>query len=99
MIRIVLLALSCIALLSACVSVSTSGAAVRVTSNPEAVKGCRFMKNVNATSGWGGAGGTGLAESNTEKTLQNRTAELGGDVLFLVAAGIHSSGEAYSCAQ
>jgi hypothetical protein len=86
------------ALLSGCVSVSEEGQKVRVTSNPDIVKGCEFLGNVSATSGWGGAAGTGLAGSNTEKSLQNKTAQLHGNVLFVVASGIHASGEAYRCA-
>lgn len=80
-----------------CVTVSPEAESVRVTSNPDVVRGCRFLGNVDATSGWGGSAGTGLAQSNTEKALRNKTAKLGGNVLFLVASGIHSSGEAYAC--
>lgn len=80
-----------------CVSTTAAGSRVRVTSNPDVVKGCEFLGNVKATSGWGGSAGTGLAGSNTEKTLQNKTAELGGNVVFVVASGIHASGEAYRC--
>lgn len=87
----------CAALLSACVSTTPQGARVRVTSNPDVVKPCKFLGNVRATSGWGGSAGTGLAGSNTEKTLQNKTASLGGNVVFVVASGIHASGEAYRC--
>lgn len=85
--------------LSACVSTTPQGAKVRVTSNADVVRACQFLGNVKATSSFGGSGGTGIAGSNTEKTLQNKTAALGGDVLFVVASGIHASGEAYRCAQ
>ena len=83
--------------LSSCVSLSEKGTHVRVTGNPDAVKGCEFLGNVKATWGWGGGAGTGLAGSNTEKTLQNKAADLGGNVLFVVSSGIHASGEAYRC--
>jgi hypothetical protein len=82
---------------ASCVSTTPAGEKVRVTSNPDVVKGCRFLGNVKATSGWGGSAGTGLAGSNTEKTLQNKTADLGGNVVFIVSSGIHASGEAYRC--
>jgi hypothetical protein len=82
---------------ASCVSTTPAGEKVRVTSNPDVVKGCKFLSNVRATSGWGGSGGTGLAGSNTEKTLQNKTASLGGNVVFVVSSGIHASGEAYRC--
>lgn len=94
--RIVSVALA-VTSLGSCVSLSEKGNQVRVTSNPDAVKGCEFLGNVKATSGWGGSAGTGLAGSNTEKTLQNKAAEMGGNVLFVVSSGIHASGEAYRC--
>jgi hypothetical protein len=80
-----------------CVSTTPEGANVRVTGNPDVVKGCQFLGNVKATSGWGGPAGTGLGSSNTEKTLQNKTAKLGGNVVYVVASGVHASGEAYKC--
>jgi Domain of unknown function (DUF4156) len=91
------LILVCAALLSACVSTTPQGQKVRVTNNPDVVKPCQFLGNVKATSSFHSAA-EGLAESNTEKTLQNKTASLGGNVLFVVASGIHASGEAYRCA-
>jgi hypothetical protein len=83
--------------LAACVSLTPAGEKVRVTSNPDVVKGCTFLGNVKATSGFSGPGETGLGTSNTEKTLQNKTAALGGNVLFLTAPGVHATGEAYAC--
>jgi hypothetical protein len=85
-----------LALLPSCVALTSEGEKVRVTTNPDVVRGCRFIQTVSATSGWGGsASGTGTA--NTEATLRNRTAKLGGNTLFLAQAGVHSSGEAYDC--
>jgi hypothetical protein len=86
-----------ISLLTGCARLSYEGAEVRITSNPDIVKGCTFLGNVKSTSGWGGSAGTGLALSNNEKTLQNDTAYLGGNVVFIVGSGIHSTGEAYRC--
>lgn len=91
------LGLLLLVVLLGCVSTTPGGERVRVTSNPDVVKGCKFLGNVKATSGWGGSAGTGLASSNTEKTLQNKTAALGGNVVYVVASGIHASGEAYAC--
>jgi hypothetical protein len=89
--------LSLVFVFAACISTSPEGAKVRVTSNPDVVKGCQFLGNVKATSGWGGPAGTGLGTSNTEKTLQNKTAKLGGNVLFIISSGVHATGEAYRC--
>ena len=95
--RKVLGALALATMIASCVSTTPAGEKVRVTSNSDIVKGCKFLGNVKATSSFGGSGGTGLAGSNTEKTLQNKTAELGGNVVFVVSSGIHASGEAYRC--
>jgi hypothetical protein len=84
-------------LATGCVSTTPEAEQVRVTSNPDVVKGCKFLGNVKATSGWGGPAGSGLASSNTTKTLQNKTAKLGGNVLFVVESGVHAEGEAYLC--
>lgn len=93
--RSALLLLS-LTLLSSCVALTPAGEKVRVTTNPDVVRGCQFIQTVSATSGWGGAAaGTGTA--NTEATLRNRTAKLGGNTLYLVQGGVHSSGEAYKC--
>lgn len=90
-----ILAAGLLLLTGACVTVSQEGQEVRVTSNPDVVKGCQFLGNVKATSGFGGD--TALAASNTEKTLQNKAAKLGANVVFVVASGGHATGEAYRC--
>jgi hypothetical protein len=80
-----------------CISASSAAQKVRTTSNPEVVRGCRFLGNVRATSGWGGAAGTGIAGHNTDVALREKTAKLGGNVVFVVQSGIHASGEAHDC--
>jgi hypothetical protein len=83
--------------LPACVSLTPEGEKVRVTNNPDVVRGCEFISNVTATSGWGGSAGTAGGTANTEATLRNKTAKAGGNTLFLTTAGTHASGEAYRC--
>ncbi|MDZ4813874.1 MAG: DUF4156 domain-containing protein [Pseudomonadota bacterium] len=83
--------------LAGCVSMTPAGEAVRITTRSDVVASCTFITNVKATSGWGGAAGQGLADSNTEKTLQNKTAKAGGNVVYINNAGQHASGEAYRC--
>lgn len=90
-------ALLAVVVLTGCVSASPSAEKVRTTSNPEVVRGCKFVGNVRATSGWGGAAGTGIAGHNTDVALREKTAKLGGNVVYVVEAGIHASGEAYLC--
>ena len=79
-----------------CVSLTPEGKRVRITSNPAAVKGCTFLKNVRSTSTLS-SNAEGLAASANEKTLQNDTAALGGNVLYVISSGRHASGEAYRC--
>src|SRR5687767_7156878 len=80
-----------------CISASPAAEKVRITSNPDVVRGCEFLGNVKATSGWGGAAGTGIGSNNTEVALREKTAKLGGNVVFVVASGVKATGEAYAC--
>jgi hypothetical protein len=46
---------------------------VQSTSNPDAVLGCQFLGNVQATSEWeGGPAGTGLDSKDTEVALREK---------------------------
>jgi len=92
-----LVGLGALILLVGCISASPAAQQVRMTSNPEVVKGCAFLGNVRATSGWGGPAGTGIGSHNTDVALREKTAKLGGNVVFVVASGVHASGEAYRC--
>jgi hypothetical protein len=85
------------ALAVGCISASPAAQNVRMTSNLEVVHGCKFLGNVRATSGWGGHAGTGIAGHNTDVALREKTAKLGGNVVFVVQSGIHAAGEAYRC--
>lgn len=81
-----------------CVSASPQAQNVRVTSNSDVVKGCEFLGNVKAMSGWGGSAAGGLAARNIEETLKERTHKLGGNVVFIVQnAESKGTGEAYRC--
>jgi hypothetical protein len=93
--------------LASCASTSSSRRLeVWVTTHPEVLKGCKFLDNVEATFGWEGSASTGLQDTvawlelaswTTQKDLQNKTARLGGNVVYVVASGAHASGEAYRC--
>lgn len=92
--------LSALFLLSACVSASPEAQKVRVTNNAEVVKGCEFLGNVNAMSGWGGTSGSGIAAHNIEETMKERAFKLGADTVYIVGnAGSKGTGEAYRCSQ
>jgi Domain of unknown function (DUF4156) len=89
--------IAAVTLFGGCISTSPAGEKVRTTNNPEVVRGCKFLGNVRATSGWGGPAGTGIAEHNTDVALREKTAKLGGNVVYVVESGIHAAGEAYLC--
>lgn len=97
--------LLCTLLLAACVTtkVTPEGEAVRVTTNPEAVKGCRFVGDVSASDRMnGGALGQDAAEENTHRRIKNATAAAGGNVAFLQNSDVSVYGaskraEAYRC--
>jgi hypothetical protein len=91
-------------MVSGCASLTAQGKLVRVTSNPDVVRGCKFVGNVKASSGWGGPAGGNMGEDQVQTKLQNETAEMGGNVLYLTsnrAGGYGGSsrgiGEAYRC--
>jgi hypothetical protein len=77
--------------------------AVRVTSNPEAVRGCALLGEVRGRDGWnGGMAGQGAAERNADIALRNAAHEMGGNVILLTTESVNTSGatkrgEAYRC--
>lgn len=64
---------------------------VRVTRNPEQTKFCKFLGDVTEKTEWG------LKE--TEDRMRAKTAELGGDTLYIGPKSAQSrlTGEAYRC--
>ena len=84
-------------MLSGCVSASPEAQKVRVTSNPEVVRGCEFLGNVKAMSGWT-RGGSNIGGHNVQETLKQRTHDLGANTLYVVNnEGSSGTGEAYRC--
>lgn len=88
--------------IAGCMSVSPEGQKVRITTNGGAIQGCEFVGNVNSSSMMAGAVGL----NRTEADLQNQTAALGGNVVFLntsfsgagkLAMAARTTGEAYRC--
>jgi hypothetical protein len=90
--------------LSACASLTPKGATVRLTTNPDVVKGCQYVGEVQGTDRmWGGMAGQGVAEDNAETRLRNKAAAMGADTVFLnisstTTSGSKQKGEAYRCA-
>lgn len=85
--------------------VTPAGENVRITSNPEAVRGCAFLGNVKSTDRMnGGILGQVAAEENASRRLQNAAAEMGANTVFMTAettgmSGAVKRGEAYRCGQ
>jgi len=76
------------------VNPTAAGARVRVTNNQEIVRGCEFLGNVAGTGFYG--------PDEAIAIMQNETAELGGNVVFVTYQGSgrnqNARGEAYRCA-
>lgn len=94
-----------IMLCSACVNVilSPEGEVVRLTSNPEVVRGCKYIGQVQGTDHWnGGRSGQGAAEENAMREIRNNAAEMGANTVHLLTittgtSGSAVRGEAYKC--
>jgi hypothetical protein len=88
-----------------CVSTTLKGSKVRITTNPDVVRGCKYIGQVRGSERmWGGMAGQGAAQDNAVNRLKNKTAEMGGTVVFLNSATTNTSGstqigEAYRCAE
>ena len=88
-----------------CVTTSLTPEAklVRVTANPDAVRGCKLLGPVQGHDGMnGGMIGQGAAEENALRKLRNHAAEMGANVVFLPPTAVKFSGstqrgEAYHC--
>ena len=73
----------------ACATLTPAGQKVRVTSNSEAVRGCRYLGAVL------GADHAGVPQDKFVVNLKNNGAKLGANVV-LITAGTWQ-GEAYAC--
>lgn len=86
-----------------CATASPQAEAVRVTTNPEAVKGCAFIGNVQGKeSGWGGTAGQNIAENNAHVRLRENAVKMGADTVLLMTSNVGFSGavqrgEGYRC--
>jgi hypothetical protein len=85
------------ALVSGCVTLTPEAQAVRVTTNADAVRGCKFIGNVRDE-------GTSVMPDpvhRVEDMMKKKTAALGGNVLMIInmtsAETISGTGEAYRC--
>jgi hypothetical protein len=82
------------------VTPTPQAAKVRITSNAEVVKQCKFMGNVTAKA-TGGTWATTPGE-RAQLRMQQETLDLGGDTVLIAATAAdarvaHTTGEAYKC--
>lgn len=104
MTRKLLILLTAIAV-TGCVTttLTPAGAKVRVTSNPDVVKPCKFIGEVRGADRMnGGMMGQGAAEENANRRLRNNAAAMGADTVFVGTSTTNTSGsiqrgEAYVC--
>jgi uncharacterized protein YbjQ (UPF0145 family) len=90
---------------SGCVTTDLNPGAekVRITSNPEVVRGCKFVGEVTGADRMnGGTMGQGAAEENANRRLRNNAAAMGADTVFVGVSTTNTSGsvqrgEAYQC--
>lgn len=86
-----------------CETAQGNAAKVRITANPEAVRGCHFLGNVEGDDHWnGGTLGQGIAENNATVYMRNKANALGANVILMTRSATNSSGsnqlgEAYAC--
>jgi hypothetical protein len=82
-----------------CASATPAGEKVRITQNPEATKGCTFIKTISVVNTWG--------PGDSQRKLQEEAAKIGANLVFLglnpyTAGGhsfVHYGGEAYRCSE
>ena len=82
------------------VTPTAASAKVRVTSNPDVVKPCKFLGNVSAKA-VGGTWATTPGE-RAQQRLQQQTLDLGGNTVFIASNSADArvaaeTGEAYQC--
>lgn len=90
---------------AACVTtnLTPAGSKVRLTSNPDVVKPCKFLGEVKGADRMnGGMMGQGAAEENANRRLRNNAAAMGADTVFVGTSttgfsGSVQRGEAYIC--
>jgi hypothetical protein len=74
-----------------CTTLNPGAEKIRVTANPEVVRGCEFKGTLTANE---------MSAETSTKKLQNDALALGADTLFVTsqnAKGDHQLGEAYKC--
>lgn len=90
-------------LLSSCTTVTPAMDAVQIVGTPQAIQGCRFIKNVRGDQNMlGGYLLAGAAYEDAIRQMKKRTVEAGGNRLYVITAstgltGANAMGDAYKC--
>jgi hypothetical protein len=63
--------------------------AVRITYNPVATQGCKYIGDLAVTNMW--------SPGDTENRLRVEAAKVGANTVYVVPRGVRFSGEAYLC--
>src|ERR1039457_1918747 len=79
-----------IGLLTGCVPLAPEAQAVKVTRNPEDVAGCKILGTVKSEPPY-------VAPKDGMHQMQNNTAGLGGNVLFVTSYNVTGTAMAYQC--
>jgi hypothetical protein len=85
-----------------CVSLSSEGEKVSITSNPKIVEGCKFIGQVTSSSSWGVVGAADAAYANATNDLRNKAGQMGANVVRTTTisntmGGVKLVGEAFEC--
>ena len=81
--KILFLGAAWLALAGCTTSLSANGEKIRVTHNPDAVKGCKYLETIHERSFVGGVLADG--SMNALNKIKNKAAEIGGDIVFVVS--------------
>lgn len=101
--KTILLALVSLTVAGCAVSLKPGAKNIRITSNPNVVKDCKFIANIEGDSDLGGLAYQNTAGQSVANQLKNKALEVGADTVFADIqtswGGTHTVGEAYLCAQ
>ena len=86
-------------LLAGCATtpLTRAGEVVRVTENPEIVRGCEFVAEVPSANAWN----RGPTDENAMRELRNEVGRRGANIVLMITSrtsGATSRAEAYLCA-
>ncbi len=79
-----------------CQTASPSAESIRITADPEVARGCKFLGNVEGSSGFATVS---IAANNATVEMREKAAKLGANVIVAISVGPKALGEAYLCSK